>query len=81
MISTEGASSLTKSVANNVTQGTQIASDLMGVDLAGLLAQLATKKGAPALAGAALGVGTAGALSENGTGDTEVPELPETVDA
>ena len=38
VISTDGASGLTKSVANNVTQGLQIGSDLMGIDLTRLLA-------------------------------------------
>lgn len=40
VISTDGASSLTKSVASNVAQGLQLGSDLTGVDLAGLLARL-----------------------------------------
>jgi flotillin len=39
VISTDGASSLSKSVANNVTQGLQIGSDVMGVDLSRLLAR------------------------------------------
>lgn len=47
VISTDGASSLSKSVANNVSQGLQIGSDLMGVDLAGLLAGRARKAQAP----------------------------------
>lgn len=40
VISTDGASSLSKSVATNVAQGLQLGSDLTGVDLAGLLARL-----------------------------------------
>src|SRR5690554_6464651 len=40
VISTDGATQLTKSVTNNVAQGLQLASDLTGVDLAGLFAQL-----------------------------------------
>jgi len=40
VISTDGASSLTKSVASNVAQGLQLGSDLTGVDLTGLLAKL-----------------------------------------
>ena len=40
VISTDGASSLTKSVAGNVAQGLQLGSDLTGIDLAGLLARL-----------------------------------------
>lgn len=39
VISTDGASGLTKSVATNVTQGLQIGSDVMGVDLSKLLAR------------------------------------------
>jgi len=40
VISTEGASSLTRSVAANVAQGVQLGTDLTGVDLAALLARL-----------------------------------------
>ena len=41
VISTDGASQLTKSVASNVTQGMQLATDLLGVDLQGLFQRLA----------------------------------------
>ncbi|HEU5109866.1 MAG TPA: SPFH domain-containing protein [Micromonosporaceae bacterium] len=40
VISTDGATSLTKSVAGNVAQGLQLGSDLTGIDLAGLLSRL-----------------------------------------
>ncbi|MBO0868827.1 MAG: flotillin family protein, partial [Micromonosporaceae bacterium] len=40
VISTDGASSLTKSVASNVASGLQLGSDLTGIDLAALLARL-----------------------------------------
>jgi flotillin len=40
VISTDGATSLTKSVAGNVAQGLQLGSDLTGIDLGGLLARL-----------------------------------------
>ena len=40
VISTDGASSLTRSVAGNVAQGLQIGTDLTGIDLAGLLSKL-----------------------------------------
>src|SRR5690242_10857768 len=40
VISTDGASSLTKSVAANVAQGLQLGTDLTGIDLAKLLARL-----------------------------------------
>jgi flotillin len=45
VISTDGASQLTKSVTNNVAQGLQLASDLTGVDLSSLFAQLASRVG------------------------------------
>ena len=41
VISTEGASDLTKSVATNVTQGMQLASDLLGIDLGSMFQRLA----------------------------------------
>ncbi len=40
VISTDGASSLTKTVASNVAQGLQLGTDLTGIDLAGLLTKL-----------------------------------------
>ncbi|HEY2793927.1 MAG TPA: SPFH domain-containing protein [Micromonosporaceae bacterium] len=40
VISTDGASSLTKTVAANVAQGLQLGSDLTGIDLTALLARL-----------------------------------------
>ncbi|MER7276878.1 SPFH domain-containing protein [Dactylosporangium sp. NPDC000244] len=40
VISTDGASSLTKSVANNVAQGLQLGTDLTGIDLQKLLSKL-----------------------------------------
>ncbi|WP_214402037.1 flotillin family protein [Pseudonocardia lacus] len=47
VISTDGASSLTRSVASNVAQGLQLGSDLTGVDLAGLLGKLGATAAAP----------------------------------
>jgi flotillin len=41
VISTDGASSLTKSVASNVAQGLQLGTDLTGIDLTQLLTRLA----------------------------------------
>ena len=41
VISTDGASDLTKSVATNVTQGMQLASDLLGIDLGSMFQRLA----------------------------------------
>jgi flotillin len=43
VISTDGASSLTKSVASTVAQGLQLGTDLTGVDLSQLLARLADR--------------------------------------
>jgi flotillin len=40
VISTDGASSLTKTVASNVAQGLQLGTDLTGIDLSQLLARL-----------------------------------------
>src|SRR2546430_16566741 len=40
VISTDGASTLTKNVAANVAQGLQLGTDLTGIDLATLLARL-----------------------------------------
>jgi flotillin len=52
VISTDGASALTKNVATNLEQGLQIGSDLTGVDLKALLAQLGAKQNLPTTAGA-----------------------------
>ncbi|GAA4262075.1 flotillin family protein [Dactylosporangium darangshiense] len=49
VISTEGATSLTKAVANNVAQGLQLGTDLTGIDLKSLLAGLASSNGKPEL--------------------------------
>ncbi|MBW3557303.1 MAG: flotillin family protein [Actinobacteria bacterium] len=46
VISTDGASELSRSVANNVTQGLQIGSDITGVDLSALIGRLAARGGA-----------------------------------
>jgi flotillin len=47
VISTDGASSLTRAVANNVAQGLQLGADLTGRDLAGLLAKLGARVADP----------------------------------
>ncbi len=41
VISTQGASEITKNVASNVTQGMQLASDLLGVDLTAMFQRIA----------------------------------------
>jgi flotillin len=46
VISTDGASTLTKSVAANVAQGLQLGTDLTGIDLAAMLARLGATGGA-----------------------------------
>ena len=43
VISTDGASQLTKNAAQNVTQGLQLVSDLLGIDLAQLFRNLANQ--------------------------------------
>ncbi|MEM7339497.1 MAG: SPFH domain-containing protein [Actinomycetota bacterium] len=45
VISTEGASDVTRAVAGNVTQGMELASDVLGVNLADLFGQLAARGG------------------------------------
>src|SRR5947199_154478 len=45
VISTDGASTLTKNVAANVAQGLQLGTDLTGIDLAALLAKLGNGTG------------------------------------
>jgi flotillin len=44
VISTDGASGVTRSVASNVTQGLQIASDLLGVDLAAMFTKMTASR-------------------------------------
>jgi flotillin len=47
VISTDGASQLTKTVATNVEQSMQMISDLTGVDIATMVGALASKATAP----------------------------------
>jgi flotillin len=49
VISTDGASAVTKTVANNVTQGMQMASDLLGIDLQALFQRLSGQAGTDAI--------------------------------
>ena len=44
-MSTDGASSLTRTVAGNVAQGLQLGTDLTGIDLNQLLARLVGARG------------------------------------
>ncbi len=60
VISTDGASSLTRSVASTVAQGLQLGTDLTGVDLSQLLARLAARTGDGRL------VPTAATAADNG---------------
>ncbi|MDP9440932.1 MAG: flotillin family protein, partial [Actinomycetota bacterium] len=46
VISTDGASEITKQVASNVEQGMAIAANLTGLDLRGMFTQLASRAGA-----------------------------------
>jgi len=63
VISTDGATSITKSVAANVAQGLQLGSDLTGIDLGALLARLANigVKGVETRGGASGGAADDGA--------------------
>jgi flotillin len=63
VISTDGASSLTRSVASNVAQGLQLGSELTGVDLAGLLAKLGQRTNG-GLGGAATGADAGRAIDD-----------------
>ncbi|OWY62458.1 hypothetical protein B7486_58325 [cyanobacterium TDX16] len=73
VISTEGATDLTKTVAGNVAQGMQLASDLVGIDVAALFANLAQKRGTGDAAGngsstpAAVGAGSSSASAADAT--------------
>jgi flotillin len=51
VISTDGASSLTKSVAANVASGLQLGTDLTGFDLTSLLAKLGAVRAATSING------------------------------
>jgi len=46
VISTDGASQLTKGVASNLSQGMQIANDLLGIDLAAMFQRMASRDAA-----------------------------------
>jgi flotillin len=61
VISTDGASSLTKSVASNVAQGLQLGTDLTGIDLTQLLSRLS---------------GMASGSSNGGSGGKELAASP-----
>jgi len=50
VLSTDGASAVTRNVASNVAQGMQIATSLTGVDIGSLLSRLADKAAGPAAA-------------------------------
>ncbi|MGH1493100.1 MAG: SPFH domain-containing protein [Acidimicrobiales bacterium] len=70
VISTDGASGVTKSVANNVAQGMELSSDLLGVDLGSLFAQLAGKAGIVQVDGSVtdgVEVEVTEVISQNGT--------------
>ncbi len=55
VISTDGASAVTKTVAGNVTQGMQMASDLLGVDIQALFQRLAGQSATDSSTGSAAG--------------------------
>ena len=66
VISTDGASQLARNVATNLEQGMQIGSDLTGLDLRALFAQMGAR-GAHALAGAGGDAGAGAGAGEDGT--------------
>lgn len=70
VISTEGASDLTRTVAGNVAQGMQLASDLVGIDVAALFAGLAQKRAATGAVSS-----TTGAAGPAPTGEADRPEV------
>jgi flotillin len=59
IISTDGASQITRAAAQNVTQGLQLASDLIGIDLAALFRSFAAEKTAQLAPAEGNGDGTA----------------------
>jgi hypothetical protein len=61
VISTDGASQVTKNAAANVTQGLELASDLLGIDLAAMFQGLAAN--------------VAGNGSDSGTGPDAVIDV------
>jgi flotillin len=67
VISTDGASSLTKTVAANVAQGLQLGTDLTGIDLAQLLSRLSGQAG-EAAGNAAKATGNASSNVTTATG-------------
>ncbi len=74
VISTDGASSLTKTVASNVAQGLQLGTDLTGIDLAQLLTRLSGMAGESAGNGASTKAVTAApatAPKQSGKSDPE----------
>ncbi|MFO8076013.1 MAG: flotillin family protein [Actinomycetota bacterium] len=74
VISTDGASSLTRTVASNLEQGLEIGSDLTGVDLRGLFARLGGQDEGQALAKAA---DAAAAVRGEPTGDHDEADAAE----
>ena len=65
VISTDGASSLSRSVAANVAQGLQLSGDLTGIDVAALLRRLG---GATGSAGSGNGNGARVPITGDGDG-------------
>lgn len=77
VISTDGASSLTKSVASNVAQGLQLGTDLTGIDLTQLLAKLS---GLASDGSSTVGNGGTGKKALTATSSARAPKQKPTVE-
>ena len=76
VISTEGASSITRSVASNVAQGLQLGSDLTGVDLAALVGKLGQMVTGDGNDGPGADLVRPAAMNETAAKETAMKETP-----
>lgn len=70
VISTEGASDVTRQVTSTVAQGMQVAGDLTGIDLSNVLTALLAKQAGATPAGGSGPSGPSGSTRDTGGGDT-----------
>lgn len=68
VISTDGASQLTRNVASNVTQGLQLAGDVLGLDVASMIAEGLQRRGGTAKAPGVSFPRPSGAVRSDGPG-------------
>ena len=80
VISTDGASSLTKSVASNVAQGLQLGSDLTGVDLGALITRIAGVGNGNQSEPVGVGNGNQSEPTGVGVADPKAVEAPKVID-